>query len=80
VIVNYYATTSFHIDANDDRLCVVVPVDQICYVRLDDVHSCIGTLYHTVFKHFHGHGEAIIDESSWSQNELLSLGVIFEHF
>ncbi|CAG8486764.1 6711_t:CDS:2 [Acaulospora colombiana] len=50
-------------------------------IRLGDVQSCIGALYHTVSKHFHGHDkEVVIDESSWVPNEIFSLGIIFTYF
>ncbi|CAG8721680.1 9190_t:CDS:2, partial [Funneliformis mosseae] len=49
-------------------------------LRIEDIRRCIGGLYHTASKNFHGHGKIIINSSSWSANEVLSLGVIFEYF
>jgi len=51
------------------------------HLRFDDVKRCIGGLYHTASKNFHGHnGKITINAQSWSTNEVLSLGVIFEYF
>ncbi|CAI2187446.1 19314_t:CDS:2 [Funneliformis geosporum] len=50
------------------------------HLRFDDVKRCVGGLYHTASKNFHGHGKITINAQSWSTNEVLSLGVIFEYF
>ena len=46
-----------------------------------DVEKCMGGLYHTVSKRFHGHDNNIeIDARDWSVNEVLSLGGLFNYF
>ncbi|CAG8481636.1 6977_t:CDS:2 [Scutellospora calospora] len=50
------------------------------HLKLEDVKKCIGGLYHTASKHLHGHGNIVINEQSWSTNEIFSLAVIFEYY
>ena len=51
------------------------------HLRFDDIKRYIGGLYHTASKNFHEHnGKITINTQSWSSNEVLSLGVIFEYF
>ncbi|CAG8622193.1 24278_t:CDS:2 [Cetraspora pellucida] len=50
------------------------------HLRFNDVKRCIDGLYHTASKNFHGHQEITINAQSWSDNEILSLGAIFEYF
>ena len=46
-----------------------------------DAEKCMGGLYHTVSKRFHGHDNNIeIDARDWSVNEVLSLGGLFNYF
>ncbi|RHZ64163.1 hypothetical protein Glove_326g74 [Diversispora epigaea] len=50
-------------------------------LRYDDVRKCIGGIYHTVSKPFHGHGnQIVIDKRTWVDNEVFLLGVMFRHY
>ncbi|CAI2191159.1 13082_t:CDS:2, partial [Funneliformis geosporum] len=50
-------------------------------LRYEDVQKCVGGLYHSTSKHFHGHEQkVIIDSRTWATNEIFLLGVIFRHY
>ncbi|CAG8763840.1 240_t:CDS:1, partial [Dentiscutata heterogama] len=49
-------------------------------VQYEDVKRCLGGLYHQASKSFHGHGSVMLNVQSWSPNEVLSIGVIFEYY
>src|SRR3954452_13699892 len=54
---------------------------EINRIRYEDVQRCMGGLYHNASKSFHGHiDDVVIDSRSWSSNEVLLLGVLFEHY
>ncbi|CAI2171526.1 10487_t:CDS:2 [Funneliformis geosporum] len=50
-------------------------------LQYEDVQKCVGGLYHSTSKHFHGHEQkVIIDSRTWATNEIFLLGVIFRHY